>query len=123
MNSDQQVLKGLTLLLKDMNFNVISASSHHQLEDTNITQTDRPDLFVFPLNYENGKSGINLVKSLRVSFDSQIPGVLIKSENGSNDKQTIGANTMVLSDQVKPGVLRKKIYEILDSCLEENCDG
>ena len=122
MNSDKQVLKGLTLLLQDMNFNVTSASNYHELEDINMTQADRPDLLVFPFIVESGKSSINLVKGLRISFDSQIPTILIKSENVSNDKQTADSNTMVLSDQVKPGVLRQKINEILDSCLEENCD-
>lgn len=113
MDTDPQVLKGLILLLEDMMFNVISAGNKQQLENIKIICTDSPDLLILPYVFGTRNSGYDLIRGLRAYFDSPIPAILLSSENGSSHSQPIDADVLVLSDQVKPDVLRQHIKTIL----------
>lgn len=113
MDFDPQVLKGLVLLLEDMLFHVIAASNQYELKNIKITYTGMPTLLVLPLVINNGKSGYDLVKELRAIFGSRIPAILFNSESGSSHSQPFDADVLVLSDRVKPKVLRQHIKTML----------
>lgn len=122
-SGNRQVLRGLTLLLEDMNFNVISSDALQKIAAIDRTKIGAPDLLVSSLPKEVEKPSINLIKDLRVLFNSQIPAILITSEYDSNNKKINEENIVTISDRAKPGSLRQKIKEILDKHLEVNCDG
>jgi len=110
MESDPQVLKGLVLLLEDMQLNVISA---HNFNDLETVKTIQPDLLILPLEFDGRKSGIDLVSDLRAHFNHQIPAILFCYENGSTHFQTTIEDIVVLSDQMNSKNLRRLIKTIL----------
>lgn len=117
MDSDPQVLKGLILLLEDMNFNVVSASSHHELKKIRVTQTGCPDLFILPFDFNNGNSGTGLANELRAHFNHRIPAILLSHENGLSHTRFVEEGIVVLSDRTKPKDLRRNITAILGNTL------
>ena len=123
MNSDPLVLKGLALLLKDMDFEVSAVSNDRELEALNKTPTNCPDLLIFQYLVENGTPGISFANRLRGTFAKHIPTILLDSLNSPPDTNPCDAGTMVLSECIKPRVLRQKIGAILACCEKENRHG
>lgn len=109
MNRDPQVLKGLVLLLEDMQFKVTSACNEDELENINDTQTDCPALLLLPLELDKGHSGIELVTRLRTSFGQRIPAILLSHESGFGPDHFVYEDIVLLSDHIKPKELRRKI--------------
>ena len=112
MESDPQILKGLVLLLQDMQFNVMPASQQDELDNIKATQTDCPDLLILPLEFTNGHSGNVFVSELRTYYKHQIPAILLCPENNISASRFIGKDILVLSDQTRPKELRRNITAI-----------
>ncbi len=111
INNDPQILKGLTLLLEDMSLNVLAATNQKNLEQIN---TAWPDLLIFPSQFDNGESGIDLIKNLRVQYNNNIPAILIFTNHHFSQNQENDPGLTLLSDQVRPNVLRQKVKELLE---------
>ena len=110
INNDPQILKGLILLLEDMSLNVLSSTNQKILEQIN---TACPDLLILPLQFDNGESCIDLINNLRVHFDKNIPAILISTNNNFNNNPENNPSLTLLSDQVKPHVLRQQVKALL----------
>lgn len=113
LDSDPQVLKGLVLLLEDMQFKVISANHHAELGNIQGAQTDCPALLLLPFEFDHGHSGIELVTRLRTLFEHHIPAILLSHENGFSPDRFVGEDIVVLSDRIKPKDLRRNISTLL----------
>lgn len=116
MESDPQVLKGLVLLLEDMQFSVISVSSLDTLQKIATKLSASPDLLLFPFEI-TGKSGMVLVKYLRDLFAYRIPAILLSYENEFDPEQFVDEEVVVLSGHVNPTQLRNTIKKIIHSAL------
>lgn len=117
IDSDPQVLKGLTLLLEDMEFSVTSASQPNDLVKLQTTHSPGPVLLILPFELNDSKSGIELVKAFRVTFKHQIPAILLSHKNGFSPDRFVDENIVVLSDRIKPKDLRRNITAILEKTL------
>ena len=117
MDRDPQVLKGLVLLLEDMQFHVIPATNPHELSRPNITQIDCPTLLVLPFELADNTSGIELVNTLRLAFDYHIPAILLSSDNGYGPDRFVGEEIVVLPERTKPKDLRRTISTILTNTM------
>lgn len=117
MDSDPQVLKGLGLLLEDMQFKVSSARHQDELENIKSTQTDCPALLLLSFEFAKDKTGHELVMELRAHFKQSIPAILLSHENGMSRTRFIEEDIIVLSDRIKPKDLRRHISTILTNTL------
>lgn len=117
MDKDSQVLKGLVLLLEDMQFNVIPESTSDALQKAAEKLSDCPALLLLPFEF-NGESGIELVKRLRNLFSYRIPSILLSHGNGFDPEQFIDEEIVVLSDRISPQQLRSTINSVLHDILE-----
>ena len=115
MDPDPQVLKGLTLLLEDMQFTVISSHHPQQLTDPGIAQADCPDLLILPYELDDGTTGMALAAELRARYKYSIPAILLAHNNDMSHTRFITGDISVLSAQIKPKDLRNTISAILVS--------
>jgi len=117
MENDPQVLKGLILLLEDMQFNVTPANFQHELANLTVNQAACPVLLVLPFELDNKTSGIELVKCLRTDFKHHIPAILLSHENGLSPDRFVDEDIVVLSDRISPKDLRRNISSLLSNTL------
>jgi len=117
MDSDPQVLKGLVLLLEDMQFNVIPANYQQDLTIPALTQATCPALLVLPFELEDNTSGIELITRLRADFKHHIPAILLSHENGYSPDRFVDEEIVVLPDRITPRDLRHTISTMLTNTL------
>jgi len=117
MDSDPHVLKGLVLLLEDMQFKVTSACDQDELDNITKAQTISPALLLLPIEIDNGNDGIELVTRLRTSFKHRIPAILLSNENDLSTERFVAQDIVVLPDRIKPKDLRRNITTILTNVL------
>ena len=114
MANDPQVLKGLSLLLEDIGFQVFSTYHLYEIEQLINSGFDIPELLVLPFDIDNGQSGADLVHKLRKRLANNMPAILLCTENSLETNQLENENIWFFSDQTKPAILRKKIFQLLD---------
>ena len=117
IESDPQVLKGLVLLLEDMQFSVISAGHMVDLEIMASTLNECPVLLLLPFETDRQPSGIAQVTRLRALFEHRVPAILLSHENDLGPEKYIDDEILVLSERILPKQLRTTILRILDNEL------
>lgn len=113
VDHDPQVLKGLVLLLEDMQMTVKSAGNQQELENIIISSLDCPDLLILPFEFAHGAVGHELIKQLQLDFKHSISTILRSTEHSLTETVTLEDNMFVLSDRIKPDDLRSKIQAFL----------
>jgi CheY-like chemotaxis protein len=113
LDDDPQVLKGLVLLLEDMQFSVIAASNSHQLADAALDPAHCPALLVLPFELDDNTSGIDLVNRLRTGFQQHIPAILLSHKNGLSPDRFVNEEIVVLADHTTPRELRRTISTLV----------
>jgi len=113
MDTNPQVLKGLTLLLEGMQFTVIAVSHPDELHKITSSQSTCPTLLLLPFEIIQGKSGMDQVVRIRAAYQHSIPTILLSHENGFRPDHFIGEDIVVLSDRITPRDLRSNIAAIL----------
>jgi len=116
--NDALIGKGLELLLKDMQFTVISARSVDELNLQITSATEIPDLLLCPLLLSDKQPAIYVVRDLRRRFDRTIPTILLSEESTITEPLFTDKNLTILPEQLKPATLREKINESI-TCPEK----
>lgn len=114
MENDPQILKGLVLLLEDMQFNVIPLHHYDELENIKTSLAGSPVLLILPFELANGEAGHERVMQLRTDFQQPIPAILRCYENGFSPDRFIHKDIVVLSDRVSAKDLRRTIATLLN---------
>ncbi|MDH5445700.1 MAG: hypothetical protein OEY52_09100 [Gammaproteobacteria bacterium] len=115
--SDRQVLKGLVLLLEDMQFQVYPALQGDELERLVMTLNHCPSLLILPIEPGSEIDSIKRVRRLRLQFNQTIPTIFLNNHGINLTEQFIDKNIFIMSNNFKPDELRRCIYHILDSAL------
>lgn len=117
LDHDPQVLKGLVLLLEDLQFRVMPMRHPEDLDTIKAAQTDCPALLLLPFEIAKGQSGVELVTRLRTLFQHHIPAILLSHENGFFPDRFVGEDIVVLTDRITPKELRRHISTRLTNTL------
>ena len=117
MSTDLQVLKGLVLLLEDMELKAIPVSHKEEIVHLHESHPDCAVLLLLPFEFGKGESGFDLVMQLRASYVHCTPAILLSHENCLSPDKYISKDIFVLSNQIKPDNLRRNITAILASAM------
>jgi len=119
VESDPQILKGLVLMLEDMQFRVTPLHHLNELEKIQTELHDDPVLIILPFEAIDDRTGYEWIMQLREDFQQPIPAILLCHENGLNPDSDIGKDIIVLSDHITPHNLRLSIKTLLVQALLE----
>jgi len=105
---DELVCNGLTLLLEDMSFHVISACTYLELQQLLKESITTPSLFIS----NNEQTAAEIVQGIRKKFNGVIPAILFYTDTPTDINLITDSALALLPAQIKPKDLRQKINEM-----------
>ncbi|WEX12011.1 PAS domain-containing hybrid sensor histidine kinase/response regulator [Chelativorans sp. AA-79] len=106
IDNDEQILKGMRLLLEGWGCRVHTLSGLAALDALRIPG-NRPDLILADYHLENGENGLSAVRRLRHAWGTEIPAVLITADRTGEVRAAAEAmGVSLLNKPIKPASLR-----------------
>lgn len=105
---DELVCNGLTLLLEDMSFHVISAGTYLELQQLLKVNVTTPCLIIS----NNEQTTSEIIQGIRKRFNETIPAILFYTDTPSDINLITDSALALLPAQIKPKDLRQKINEM-----------
>ena len=109
--NDALICKGMTLLLEDMGFTVISANSYSTI-DKNIVSSKKPVLIILSMTFNKTQAVNETIQTIRADLNFQHPIICLCSEEQNLITSNNDSSIIFLPEQTRPELLRKKISEI-----------
>lgn len=111
LDNDAGVLQAMTQLLESWGATVHSAATREQLP----WHSARPDLLVFDYHLDNNDTGIDVLRTVRQTFDGALLPAIINSADPDETvrEQVIGEQALFIPKPIKVAALKRLIKRLL----------
>ncbi|MBX3572667.1 MAG: PAS-domain containing protein [Mesorhizobium sp.] len=109
IDNDERILEGMRLLLEGWGCRAVTISGTAALNAMNAKDLPRPDI-VFADYHLDDETGFDVIASLRLRFDTEVPAVLVTADRSADVRQqAANLDIPILNKPVKPAALRSML--------------